>query len=488
MYNMRFAPSPTGFLHLGNARTAIFCYLLAKHYNGKFFLRIEDTDLQRSKTEYTDILMKSLKFLGLNWDNEKIVYQSQRFDFYRKIADELVAKGYAYKCYLTAEEAQELKIEGKAFRSPYRNSSEVDSHECKDLSNKPYVVRFKVLDGVSKFHDEVCGDVTVNHDDIEDFVLIRSDDAPTFTLCVVADDADMCINYVLRGADHLINTVKQIMIFEAMGWSVPKYAHIPLILDSAGKKLSKRDGDIGVLDYAKKGVLPQAIVNCLMRLGWGYKNEEFIPIDKAIEIFDEHGFSKSAARFDEAKLMDLSGKYLRYLPTEEIYNAAKNYYFEYMHTDHNVHGNICSKHTIEINSNATIYSDNMEIKWNEIAIGQTGWHRFKLGMSELVTRAKTLADLFELGKPLLLDIRYSSADKFVYKTELELFFQNTNKYWRDTAEELDKSFRVYCEEYGLQFGEMAKNLRARLSNAKVSPGLFVMMHVFGPEECLQRLK
>ena len=464
MYNMRFAPSPTGFLHLGNARTAIFCYLLSKHYGGKFFLRIEDTDLQRSKQEYTEILIRSLRFLGLDWDNEEIIYQSQRFNFYRKIADELVTAGYAYKCYLTADEAQKLKVEGKAFRSPHRDGVNTNAED------KTFVIRFKVLDGISKFHDGVCGDVVVNHDDIEDFVLIRSDGAPTFTLCVVADDADMGVNYVLRGADHLINTIKQIMIFEAMKWPVPKYAHIPLILDSSGKKLSKRDGDIGVLDYAKRGVMPQALVNCLMRLGWGYKNEEFIPLERAIEIFDENGFSKSAARFDEAKLLDLSGKYLRYLPMEEVYNAAKRYYDEYINVD------------ADDNYTSPIRDD-----WYNVQISDLGWNRFKLGISELVIRAKTLADLFTLGKSLLLNIRYSKDEIFVYKNELAPFFMISNEHWRDTSQDLDVSFREYCTKHNLPFGDMAKNLRHRLSNAQVSPGLFIMMHILGAQECLDRI-
>lgn len=499
MIRMRFAPSPTGVLHIGNARTAIFGYLLAKHYQGQFFLRIEDTDMTRSKQEYTDILIQSLKFLGINWDNDEIIYQSKRFAFYKQIAEKMVELGYAYKCYMTTEEIDAVKIQGKAFRSKYRDimSDNINAIECNDdsiicsamnemnvcdnakndeqsvrsnitsdttcktacnISTCNYVIRFKVSAGITSFHDAVCDEVSINNDEIEDFVLLRSDGSPTFILCCAADDFDMKINYVLRGVDHLINTAKQIMIFKAMNWDVPKYAHIPLILDHTGKKLSKRDGDVGVLDYAKKGILPQAIINCLMRLGWGHKNEEFIPLEGAIEIFDETGFSKSSARFDEAKLLDLSGKYMRYLSEEQIYTYAREYAAHTMHVE---------------------YTD-------------IGWKRFRKGLNELTARAKTLSELLTVGKIFLDDIRHDSESEI--KTTLLDFFTITLPTQIDESidmktnvEKIELSFRQYCLSHGLIFGEVARVLRMRLSKANVSPGLFAMIYVLGADECISRL-
>lgn len=460
MIRMRFAPSPTGVLHIGNARTAIFGYLLAKHYQGQFFLRIEDTDMARSKQEYTDILMESLKFLGIHWDNDEVIYQSKRFGFYRQISEQLVQKGYAYKCYMTTEEIEAVKVQGKAFRSKYRDADEVIGNAVAD--NAEYVIRFRVSDGVTAFEDAVCDTVSINNNEIEDFVLLRSDGSPTFILCCAADDFDMKINYVLRGVDHLINTAKQIMIFKAMNWDVPKYAHIPLILDHTGKKLSKRDGDIGVLDYAKKGILPQAIINCLMRLGWGHKNEEFIPLERAIEIFDEAGFSKSSARFDEAKLLDLSGKYMRYLSAEQIYTYARKYADEILHAE---------------------YCDE-------------GWKRFAIGLNELTSRAKTLAELLEVGKIFLSNIRHESESEL--KAVLINFFsielaqcmnveRIDNTDMKQAVEKIELTFRQYCLSHGLIFGEVARVLRMRLSNANVSPGLFAMIYVLGIDECIARL-
>lgn len=600
MYNFRFAPSPTGMITIGNARTAVFCYLLAKHYNGKFFLRIEDTDKQRSEAQYVDNIVNSLQFLGINWDNKDIVYQSQRTEYYQSIVDILLFSGFAYKCYLTAEEAQELKQEGVAFRSPYRNNTDttlndidesdmlneqenynnndmnddiLDDNEdyCNEVTqscestvrsnntsqHKPYTVRFKVPEGETTFQDGVCGSVTVKHEDIEDFVLLRSDGSPTFTLCVVADDHNMDVTYVLRGSDHLINTVKQLMIFKAMSWNLPKYTHIPLILDSTGKKLSKRNGDIGVLDYARKGVLPEAIVNCLMRLGWGHKDDEFVPFERAVEIFSEEGFSKSAARFDEAKLMDLSGKYMRFLSSETILKYAKNhaktYHFypvfeqktatidnkddnssneaidnkddnlaneiayhndncslnktaqknstsadlqhksdiSYCHTHCNVDdlcvdNNSCQNYDSNIQYTSPCCCSESHCKQDKTCntFSDAGWNRFTQALPELVKRANTLEQLLEMGRPLLLDdLRIEG--EFAFSEQVREFINSD--YWRETPDELLESFKQYCSDKDLKFSQVAKELRFRLTQAKVSPSLFVIMHVLGKELCLKRL-
>lgn len=453
---LRFAPSPTGSMHIGNARTAIFNFLLAKHYkDSKFYLRIEDTDKERSAQDAVKVIFNSLEFLNIKWDNENIIYQSQREDIYKKYALQLVESGHAYKCYCTADELDQLRIKQKekginSFRSPYRDVAESN----KDNVEKLYTVRFKTQnEGSIHFKDMVQGDIEVNYKDIEDFVLLRSDGSPTYLLSVVVDDKDMGIDTVLRGADHLTNTFKQKMLFEAFGWSAPRYGHIPLILGSDGQKLSKRNGSVGVLEYAEKGILPQALLNYLMRLGWGYGDEEFIPFERAVEIFSEDGFGKSSARFDEVKLLDLSGKYLRYLPLDEVYELAKNFAQKY---------SLCQEVDI------------------------AGWSRFKKGLSGLVTRCNTLLELIEMGKIYFYEVVQNIEIDFDI-SELKDFF--TLDYWQDTSKEsVEKQFREYCISKDIEFKKVAGNLRKKLTGASVSPSLFEVMSALGHELCLKRLQ
>lgn len=443
----RFAPSPTGFLHIGNARTAIFNWLLAQHYGGKFYLRIEDTDRARFSQEAVDIIFESLAFLGLTYDNPAtIIYQSQRTDRYHEVIQNLLNTNQAYKCFHTAEELEQLKAANlnQGFRSQWRDRT--------DHPDSPYTVRLKVPNhGATTFHDIVQGEVTVKNTDIEDFTLLRSDGSPTYMLAVVVDDHDMGVTQVLRGADHLTNTFKQLLLFQAMNCPAPHYGHIPLIHDIGGKKLSKRDGAIGVLDYAAQGILPQALFNYLMRLGWGHKDEEFITPERAKEIFTEKGLGKSAARFDPAKLWDLNSKWIRYIPLDELLSRAKEYASKYMNVNYD----------------------------------EQGWDRLHKGLESVRIRARTLKDLVESGIVYLQEDLSSKCEleAFEHITQLEQFLLTA-----DYSTNLEEQFREFCTLNNIEFKQAAPWLRKKLTGQQVSPSLFDVMKTLGKDLCLRRLR
>lgn len=544
----RFAPSPTGFLHIGNARTAIFNYLLSKHYNGSFLLRIEDTDQARFTQEAVDVIFDSLKFLGIKHDNQELIYQSKRTARYHEVVQELLAKGLAYKCYHTIEELEAIKNQAqeqndsKAFRSIYRTESGTESSNTdstKTNSTKPFVVRLKIQDintdetqtdhtkdqalAETTFEDLVQGRITVKNQDIEDFTLLRSDGSPTYMLAVCVDDHDMNITHVFRGADHLTNTFKQLQIFKAMKWKEPHYAHIPLIHDISGKKLSKRDGAIGVLDYAKQGILPQALFNYLMRLGWGHKDEEFIPLDKAIEIFSEKGLGKSAAKFDFAKLLDLNSKWIRFLPLDQLLEYAKQYAQEYWNSKHESNQNDNNQGQSSKDQNSTNNNKPTQTLYPD----EKGWERFAKGLEGLRIRAKTLLELLENGKiyfsqyvdstdlPPLPEKELSLIQQFVEQfldtflkpcvadslhNDLRLEGKNNqdnnnqdnnnqdNNAPANNEKKLEAAFRDFCSINNLEFKTIAPWLRKKLTGQAVSPSLFNVMIVLGKDICLERLR
>ncbi len=298
----RFAPSPTGFLHIGGARTALFNWLYAKHNNGEFRLRIEDTDKKRSTDEAIRVIIEGMKWLGLNHDHE-IVWQSQRQERHIEVAHQLIEKGKAYYCYAETP-TQHSKV---GFRSKWR-----DGDYPSPPNTKP-VVRLKVPDvGETIINDQVYNDITVINNTLEDLVILRSDGTPTYMLSVVVDDYDMNISHVIRGSDHITNTAKQILIYQAMGWDIPTFAHIPLIHGSDGSKLSKRDGALGIDEYEKMGFLPEAMRNYLLRLGWSHGDDEIISTNQSISWFNLEGIGKSPASFDMQKLEHINNHYLRY--------------------------------------------------------------------------------------------------------------------------------------------------------------------------------
>src|SRR6185437_5639213 len=309
---LRFAPSPTGYLHIGGARTALFNWLYARHSGGKFLLRIEDTDRERSTPEAVAAIFNGLSWMGLGWDGEP-VFQFTRAGRHREAAQELLAKGRAYRCYATPQELEQMRAEQKAKGLSVRYDGRWRDREPGPAQhNMPFVVRLKAPQtGETVIHDVVQGTVRWSNDQLDDMVLLRSDGNPTYMLAVVVDDYDMGITHVIRGADHLNNAARQLQIIEAMGWPVPVYGHLPLINGPDGAKLSKRHGALAVEAYRDMGYLPEAMRNYLLRLGWSHGDDEIIPTGKAIEWFDLDGIGRSAARMDYKKLDNLNGPYIR---------------------------------------------------------------------------------------------------------------------------------------------------------------------------------
>ena len=305
----RFAPSPTGYLHIGGLRTALFNWLLARKNSGKFRLRIEDTDLSRNKQEAVDAIIKAFHWTGLNYDDE-VVFQSERFDIYKKYIDELLKKDLAYKCYLTKEELasiREAKLKGE--------TPSIDIRKYRDFKeelDKPYVIRFKApLQGEVKFYDGVKGEAKIDAKEIEDFVIARSDGTPTYNFVVVIDDHDMQMTDIIRGDDHFTNTFKQILIYKAFDWEIPNFYHVPMIHNEKGSKMSKRDGAVDVMEYKKEGYLPEALLNFLVRLGWSYGDQEIFSIDEMLRLFDPKDINKSPSRYNKEKLDWLNSHYIK---------------------------------------------------------------------------------------------------------------------------------------------------------------------------------
>ena len=306
----RFAPSPTGDLHIGSARTALFAYLYAKHCGGKFLLRIEDTDKDRHSDEAVKVIYDGLKWLGLEYDGEA-VFQSARADHHKEVVNEMLANGSAYRCYMTPEEVAATKKLGTSFRSTWRDKTKPVEMGANAPWSDLFVVRFKgPTSGETVVHDLVKGDAVFKNENLDDMVLLRSDGTPTYNLAVVVDDHDMGVNTVIRGDDHLNNTPKQILIYEAMGWDVPKFAHIPLIHGEDGKKLGKRVGSSSIMDFADMGYLPEAMCNYLTHLGWGHGDDEIFSMEDAIKWFDIADVVKSPARINFKKLNNINHHYI----------------------------------------------------------------------------------------------------------------------------------------------------------------------------------
>src|SRR5262245_51021537 len=320
---LRFAPSPTGYLHIGGARTALFNWLYARHTGGKFLLRIEDTDRERSTPEAVQAILNGLTWLGLDWDGQT-VYQFARADRHRQVAEQLLASGHAYRCYATAQELEEMRAQQKAAGQSVRYDGRWrDRKPGPAEKDKPFVVRLKAPQhGETVIQDVVQGEVRWSNQQLDDMVLLRSDGTPTYMLAVVVDDFDMGVTHVLRGSDHLNNAARQLQIIEAMGWPLPVYGHVPLIHGADGAKLSKRHGALAVEAYRDMGYLPEAMRNYLLRLGWSHGDDEIIPTAQAIEWFDLSGLGRSPSRVDFKKLDNLNGHYMRQASDEALADAT----------------------------------------------------------------------------------------------------------------------------------------------------------------------
>ena len=454
----RFAPSPTGFLHIGGARTALFNWLFARGRGGRFLLRIEDTDRARSTPEATEAILKGLDWLGLDHDGE-VVSQFARAGRHAEVAHAMLAAGHAYKCFATQEEIQAFRdraLEEKRstlYRSPWRDADPASHPDA------PFVIRLKApRAGETVIRDQVQGDVTIRNDQLDDMVLLRSDGTPVYMLAVVVDDHDMGITHVIRGDDHLNNAARQQLVYEAMNWDVPIWAHIPLIHGPDGKKLSKRHGALGVDEYQKMGYPAAGMRNYLARLGWSHGDDEVFTDAQAKEWFDLPGIGKSPARFDFKKLENVCGQHIAAMDDAALLQELRAF---------------MAVAGLPALSDAKISS-------------------FDAAMPVLKERAKTFPELLEkasfitLDRPIQPDEKAAKAlDSESRRILNELTPHLQNASW--SRDDLEQVLNRFAEDQGTKFGKLAGPLRAALSGRSVSPSVFAMMMVLGREETLARL-
>lgn len=461
----RFAPSPTGFLHIGGARTALFNWLYAKHTGGKMHLRIEDTDRERSSQAAVAAILDGLKWMGLEWDGE-VVSQYDRVDRHRAVAEELLARGNAYRCYASQEELAEMREQARAEGRPPRYDGRWrDRDPAEAPEGVSPVIRIKApQEGETVVRDAVQGEVRFPNKDLDDFIILRSDRNPTYMLAVVVDDHDMGVTDVIRGDDHLTNAARQTVIFEAMGWDVPKWAHIPLIHGPDGAKLSKRHGALGVEAYRAMGYLPEALRNYLARLGWSHGDDEIMSTEDMIGWFDIVDVNKGAARFDFAKLEAVNGHWIR---------AADDAYL--------------------VDRVGALLPE-LEGKEDLVAKFESRQTQLLAAMPGLKERAKTLTELVDSAYYLFAERPLDFDDKAAgiltddaravlagLCSELELIDD-----W--TVDALDTAVRNFAEANELKLGKVAQPLRAALTGRSTSPGVFDVLAVLGREESLARIR
>lgn len=450
----RFAPSPTGYLHIGGARTALFNWLYARHNGGTYLLRIEDTDRARSTEPAIAAIFDGLEWLGLAGD-EPPVFQFGRSDRHAEVAHALLAAGHAYRCYLTPAALAARRETAQAERRPFRIESEWrDAEPASWPEGAPFVVRIKApREGETTIHDEVQGTVTVANAEIDDFVLLRSDGTPTYMLAVVVDDHDMGVTHVIRGDDHLNNAFRQLVIIRAMNWPVPVYAHVPLIHGADGAKLSKRHGALGVDAYRDElGILPEALFNYLLRLGWGHGDDEIISREQAVEWFDIGHVGKAPSRFDLAKLQNLNGHYLREADDARLAELAA-----------------------------------------PLIAGDVDTDMLIRAMPVLKVRARDLGDLAKgaaflfAKRPLAMEDKAKALLTDDARTLLESIKSRLEQETDWTSEALEASLKTMAEELGLGLGKLAQPMRAALTGQTTSPGIFDVLVLLGRDESLARI-
>jgi glutamyl-tRNA synthetase len=449
----RFAPSPTGYLHIGGARTALFNWLYARHTGGKFLLRIEDTDRARSTQEAIDAILDGMRWLGLDWDGHEY-YQSQFWARHAEVAHRLLERGAAYRCYMTQDELAEQREKAKAERKPFRICSPWRD-VTEDHGDRPFVIRIKApQEGETAIDDQVQGQVTVQNSEIDDFVLLRSDGTPTYMLAVVVDDHDMGVTHVIRGDDHLNNAFRQLAIIRSMGWPEPTYAHVPLIHGPDGAKLSKRHGAMGVDAYRDElGLLPEAVANYLLRLGWGHGDDEIISREQAIEWFDLPQVGKSPSRFDFKKLENLNGHYIREADDARL----------------------------------------TELVAPRIGLSADQKTLLLRAMPELKARATTLDQLADgacflfTQRPLDVDEAAATLLTTEARSILTTVFRHLDALaeWEPTA--LEATIREVAEASDVKLGKLAQPLRAALTGSPTSPGIFDVLALLGRDESLARI-
>jgi glutamyl-tRNA synthetase len=457
---LRFAPSPTGYLHIGGARTALFNWLYARHTGGRFLLRIEDTDRERSTREAVAAILSGLEWLGLDWHGEPL-FQYARAERHREVAEQLLRQDRAYRCYATAEELTAIRAEQRASGKPQRYDGRWRDRDPSEApKGAPFVIRIKApQSGETIVHDVVQGNVRFENAQLDDMVLLRSDGSPTYMLAVVVDDYDMGVTHVIRGDDHLNNAARQLQIIEAMGWPHPVYGHVPLIHGPDGTKLSKRHGALAVEAYRDMGYLPEAMRNYLLRLGWSHGNEEIIPLEQAIAWFDLSNIGRSAARLDFKKLDNLNAHYMRAMGDDMLTGSLIAFIVRNERTP-----------TLDERTKA----------------------RLVAAMPGLKERAKTLAELATAAEFLLHDgppTLDAQAEKILSPEGRSLLAETTPLLQRSewSASELESAIRAWAEQRGVKLGQLAQPLRAAVTGKGSSPPIFEMMVALGRDESLARI-
>ncbi len=454
----RFAPSPTGPLHIGGVRTALFNWLYSKNQNGTFHLRIEDTDKERSKEEFKLQIINSLKWIGINYDGDEYI-QSKKIQDHVNVANELLKKGNAYKCYCSSEEIEEQKKRAKQKKIPYiYNRKWRDKKENEAPKNIKPVIRFKSkIDGSSKLNDLVQGKIEIENNTIEDFVILRNDGTPTYNLSASVDDHEMGISHIIRGDDHKINTFKQIQIYESMDWEIPMFAHIPLIHTIDGKKLSKRDNASTLEDYEKIGIIPDALRNYLLRLGWSYQDKEIFNLEESIKYFSLDGIGKSPSKLDLSRILSINEYYIKNMDEVDLFNNLQTYSKKY-------------KEEINVDKFKTI----------------------KKSLSFLKNKAKKLEDIYDNSKFIINDeIIIQSEDLNILNENsrkiINLFLNKINELENFNKEGLENTVNNLIKDNKTNFKGIGQPLRVALTGTRFGPGLYDILLSLGKDKVVDRL-
>jgi glutamyl-tRNA synthetase len=454
----RFAPSPTGPLHIGGVRTALFNWLYSKNKKGNFYLRVEDTDKERSKDEYKDQIIKSLKWIGINYDGEEYI-QSKKIEDHIKVANELLENGHAYKCYCSSEEIEEQKKRARQKKIPYiydrkwRDKKKEDAP--KDI--RP-VIRFKSkINGTSTLKDLVQGDVEIDNNTIEDFIILRNDGTPTYNLSASVDDHQMNMTHIIRGDDHKINTFKQIQIYQAMKWELPSFAHIPLIHTIEGKKLSKRDKASTLNDYSKIGIMPDALRNYLLRLGWSYKDKEIFTLDESIKHFNLEGIGKSPSKLDMSRILSMNEHYIKNINESDLFDQLTEY---------------CKLYKSEIKSDKK--------------------DKIKKSLIFLKNKAKTLEDIFNNGQYIMVDeVNFNQDDIKLIDDKAKKVISDFNTQFSSvdklSKETLEPIVNELIKSNDTNFKGVGQPLRIALIGSKFGPGIYDIIISLGKVEVTKRL-
>jgi glutamyl-tRNA synthetase len=454
----RFAPSPTGALHIGGVRTALFNWLFSKNQKGTFHLRIEDTDKERSKEEHKIQIIKSLNWLGIKHDGEEYI-QSEKIEDHVKIANELLKNGHAYKCFCSPEEIEEQKKRARQKKIPY-----IYNRKCRDTDEKDApkeikpVIRFKSkIEGNSVLKDLVQGDVGIENNTIEDFIILRNNGTPTYNLSATVDDHQMGMTHIIRGDDHKINTFKQMQIYQAMNWDLPFFAHIPLIHTIEGKKLSKRDNASTLDDYSKIGIMPDALRNYLLRLGWSYQDKEIFTLEESIKFFNLEGIGKSPSKLDMSRILSMNEHYIKNINENELFNHLINY---------------CKSYKNEIKSDKA--------------------EKIKKSLKFLKNKAKTLEDIFSNSEYIMIEeVNFNKEDfKLIDDKAKKIITDFTNQFFsvdKLSKETLEPIINNLIKSNDTNFKGVGQPLRIVLTGSKFGPGIYDIIISLGKEEVTKRL-